>query len=150
MRIDIVRFSPKAIIPTQSTSGSTEFDLYSMEDVLVSPSSAKLIRTGIGFKIPPCYFRKIHPRSSFALRFAGVGGGVIDSDYRGPLSMIFFNFSDKSIHIGEGKIFAQIVFQKIATPHLREVASFEVEEKGKVSDVYGSTGNKEQCRKKIL
>ena len=115
----------------QGTSGSAGFDLYSVEDVLVSPSSAKLIRTDVGPKIPLCYFGKIHPRSSFKLRFTVVGAGVIDSDYRGPVGVIFFNFYDKFIHMGEGERFAQFVFQKIAPPHLREVASFEIEEKGR-------------------
>ena len=102
-----------------------------VEDVLVSSNSAKLIRTDIRSKISLCYFGKIHPRSSFKLRFTGVGGGVIDSDCRGPVGVIFFNFSNKFIHIGKGERLAQIVFQKIATPHLREVASFEIEEKGR-------------------
>ena len=145
-----VRFSPKAIIPTQGTSGSAGFDLYSVDDALVSPSSAKLIRTNIDLKISSCYFEKIHLRSSFALRFTDVGSGVIDSDYRDPIGVIFFTFSSKFIHIGEGERLAQIVFQKIAIPQLKEVASFEIEEEERGLDTYGSTGNRKQCQKKSL
>ena len=56
MKIDFVRFSSAAITPTQGTKDSAGFGLYSVEDVLVSPNSTKLIRTDIGFKIMRGYF----------------------------------------------------------------------------------------------
>ena len=77
MKIDFVRFSSATIAPTQGTKYSAGFVLYSVEDVLVSPNFIKTIRTDIGFKIPRGYFGKIYSRSSFALRFIEVGGGVI-------------------------------------------------------------------------
>ena len=92
MKIDFVRFSSAAIAPKQDTKDSAGFVLYSVGDVLVSPSSTKIIRTDIGFKIPRGYFGKIYSRSSFALRFTEVGGGVIDADYRGPVSVFVFVF----------------------------------------------------------
>ena len=81
MKIDFVRFSDAAICPTKGSSDAAGFDLYSDEDVPVTPSTVKLLCTDIGFKIPRDYFRKIHPRSSFALKFIDVSGGVIDADY---------------------------------------------------------------------
>lgn len=68
-----------------------------------------------------------------------VGGGVIDSDYRGRVNAIFFNFSDKFLQITEGERFAEIVFHKISTPSLREVEDFEHQKlKGGVA-AFGST-----------
>ena len=92
MRIDLVRFSNAAICPTRESSDAAGFDLYSVEDVLVPPSTVKLLRTDIGFRIPRGYFGKIHPRSSCALKYTDVDGGVTDADYRGPVSVIFFQF----------------------------------------------------------
>ena len=44
------------------------------------------------------------------MQFTDVGGGVIDSDNRGPAVVIFFNFSNRHFEVKEGKRFAQIIF----------------------------------------
>ena len=133
--------------PTQVTKDSAGFDLYPVEDVLVSPNSTKIIRTDIGFKIPRGYFGKIYSRSSFALRFTEIGGRVINADYRRPVSVIFFNFSNRLIEIEKGNRFAQIVFQKVANhPVLREVENFEDNKTQRGEGSFGSTGLKYVCR----
>ena len=58
----------------------------------IRPSSSHIIRTDIGFKLPRGYLGKLHPRSSFVLCFTNVGGEVIGTDYRGPVSVIFSIF----------------------------------------------------------
>ena len=70
------------------------FDLDSTEEVLTPPSNVRIVPTDIGFKIPKCYFGKIHSRSNFPMQFTDASGGVIDSDYRGPAADVFLNFSN--------------------------------------------------------
>ena len=65
----------------------------------------KLIRTDIAFKIPKGHFGKIHSKSSFALCFTDVGGGLKDDDYRGPVTVLFFSFSSKFTEIEKGARF---------------------------------------------
>ena len=65
------------------------------------------------------------PHSSWALQFTGDAGGVIDSDCRGRVGIIFFNFSSNFYQISERVKVAQIIFQKISTPILEEVSDFE-------------------------
>lgn len=105
MTIDFVRFTHKTITSTQGTSDSASYDVYSVEEVFVQPSSARLIQTGfkIGFKVPISCFGKVHSRSSWSLKFTSVGGGVINVNHGGPVIVIFFNFSDKFLHIREGE-----------------------------------------------
>ena len=103
----------------------------------------------IGFKIPRGCSGKIYAKSSLAIRCTEVSDGVIDSDYRDPVSVIFFNFSDKSIEIEKDNKFCQIVFHKIAN-HLvlREVDKFEDKtDKGK--GPFGSTNKKHVCRQDL-
>ena len=52
-------------------------------------------------KIPKGYFGKIHSRSSSGMQFTDVGGGVIDSNERGPVSVVFFNFSSRYFEVKE-------------------------------------------------
>ena len=80
MRIDFVRFGNDAICPTKGTVDAAGYDLYSTEEVIASPSSVRMIPTDVGFKIPKGYFGKIHARSSLAMQFTDVGGGVTDSE----------------------------------------------------------------------
>ena len=103
------------------------------------------MKTDIGFKIPTRYFGKIYARSSLAIRCTEVSGGVIDSNYRGPVSVIFFNFSIKSIEFEKGNRFCQIVFHKIENhPILREVDKFEDKtDRGEGS--FGTTSKKHVC-----
>ena len=114
-----------AITPTKRTEDSAGFDPYSVEDVPILSNYIKLIKTDIGFKIPRGDFGKIYARSSLAVRCNEIGRGIIDANYRGPIVVLFFDFSDKVVEVGKGKRFCQIVFQKIANnPVLREVDNF--------------------------
>ena len=125
MRIDFVKFSKDAICPTKGSAHVAGFDLYSVKDVIIPLSNVKIVQTNIGFKIPKGYFGKFHARSSFVMQLTDVGSGVIDSDYRDPVVVAFFNFSNREFEINKGCHFAQIIFQKIATPTLREVSTFD-------------------------
>ena len=102
MRIDFLRFSNYAIYPPKGSPDAAGYDLYSMEWVIVSPSSIRIIPTDAGFKTPKGYFGKIHIRSSFAMQCTDVGSGVIDSDYRGPVYVVFFNFSSRYFELKKG------------------------------------------------
>ena len=72
------------------------------------------VKTDIGFAIPKGYFSKIHARSSWAERFTGVGGGVIDSDYSGDIVVFFHNYSYNWIQVPKSEKFAQIAIERKA------------------------------------
>ena len=84
--------------------------MYWVEDLLRPPTSVKLVRNDIWFKIPRRYFGKIYARSRFTIKYIGFGGGAIDTDYRGRVSVILFNHSDKYISLERGSRFAQMAF----------------------------------------
>ena len=125
MRVGFLRFIDDAICPTKGSPEAAGFDLYSTEEVIVSPSSLSMFPTDIDFKIHKGYFSKIHSRSSLAMQFTDVSGGVIDSDFRGPVSVVFFNFSRRYFEVKKGQRLAQTVFQKISQPALRKVLIFD-------------------------
>ena len=75
------------------------------------------------------------------MQFTDVGGGVIDSEYRDPVAVISLNFSNRVFEINKGCRFAQIIFQKIPAPTLREVLIFN-DRTQRYQDSFGSSGLK--------
>ena len=66
----------------------------------VKPYCCELIKTGISVKTPKHTYGKIPPRSVLALKHSiNVGGGVIDSEYRGNVGVILFNYSRKTFKV---------------------------------------------------
>lgn len=58
------------------------------------------IGTDLQVQIPRGYYGRIAPRSGLAIKkFIDVGAGVVDSDYRGHLSVILFNFGTEDFQV---------------------------------------------------
>ncbi len=81
-------------LPKYATEGSSCFDLYATEDVIIPPAETVVIGTGIIFEPPEGYGIMVYPRSGISskvpLRFAN-SVGVIDNDYRGEVKVLFEN-----------------------------------------------------------
>jgi len=113
LNINIQKISDGAFVPTQVTPGSAGYDLYSAYDYVVEPQRNCLVKTDIKMDIPQGYYGRIAERSGLSLKKQiKVGGGVIDSDYRGNVGIILFNFGDEIFEIKKGDRVAQIVFEK--------------------------------------
>lgn len=59
-----------------------------------------------------------------------VGAGVIDSDYRGLLGVLLFNFGQEDFSIKPGDRIAQLVLERIETPDVQVVEVSEDDEEG--------------------
>ncbi len=63
--------------------------------------------------IPTGNYGRVAPRSGLAVKnFIDVGAGVIDSDYRGEVKVLLFNFSDVEMKINVGDRVAQLIIEK--------------------------------------
>lgn len=98
------------------------------------------MKTDLQVMIPEGCYGRIAPRSGLAVKnFIDVGAGVVDSDYRGNVGVILFNFSDVDFQVKRGDRVAQLICEKIEFPEL-------VEEKENLSETargnggFGSTG----------
>ena len=67
-----------------------------------------------------------------------MGAGVIDSDYRGEIGVVLFNFSDEEFCINMGDRVTQIVLEKIKSPSVKETNELGDTDRG--SKGYGSSG----------
>ena len=79
------------------------------------------------------------PRSGLALKHSiDVGAGVIDYDYRGPVGVILFNYSDVDFPILRGDRIAQLIIERISMPEIVEVG--ELSETVRGAGGFGSSG----------
>mgnify|MGYP000524812713 CR=1 FL=1 len=65
-------------------------------------------------------------------------GGVIDSDYRGEISVILGKHSDAGYEIKNGDRVAQLVIERCYSPRISMVEELETTKRG--AGKFGSTG----------
>lgn len=132
-------------LPKYETEGAAGLDLFAAtkenKKILIAPSSAEMIPTGIAIAVPSGYEAQIRPRSGLAAK-NGItvlnSPGTIDSDYRGEILVILINHSKKDFEVVRGMRIAQMVISKIEQFNLISVDELNTTDRGK--DGFGSTG----------
>lgn len=139
------------MMPVSKSDGSAGFDLFSAHDVTIPPMSCRkkgrrtIVEAGsakvpldIKLEFPPTHCALIHSRSGIAKDGLIVVGGVIDSDFRGELCVLFRNLSSSAFTFERGSRIAQLVFHRIDTPTLTLCKSLSETKRGEGG--FGSTG----------
>jgi dUTP pyrophosphatase len=136
----LVKCDNPNLIPVQASSGAAGYDLKCSEGMIIPPRSRAVVGTGVAVRVPEGTYGRVAPRSGLALRNGiDVGGGVIDSDYTGEIKVILFNHSSEAFHMREGDRIAQLILERIVTPHVRMVDTLKSTQRGEKG--FGSTGN---------
>ncbi len=156
--LPITVLSGYATLPTFGTVGSVGLDLYadmSMQDdawpsvghrpgihdlgVFIKRGQHKMIHTGIAMAIPKGYYGQIAPRSGLAFKYGmDILAGVIDSDYRGEISVILGNGDVEDVRINHGDRIAQLLILAYLPCYVYEVGELVDTERGEGG--FGSTG----------
>lgn len=125
--------------PQCASPGAAGYDIFSAQETTISARGRALIATDISLDIPAGHYGRVAPRSGLALKYGiDVGAGVIDSDYRGPLGIVLFNFGDADFAIKRGDRIAQLLIEPIAKPAIAVVT--ELDATGRGHGGFGSTG----------
>ena len=136
MKIKFKRLTINAVEPRKATVGAAGFDLTAtqLED---TPTCYKY-HTGIALELPPGWTALVFPRSSVVKKGAWMGNsvGVIDSDYRGEITVCFYNFGHAPYKAGER--IGQLIIVPLPEVVLEEAVELSETERG--SGGYGSTG----------
>lgn len=132
--IKVKLLSDTALFPEKKTVGASGFDLASAVDTVIAPGAFQGVPTGIALEIPPSLEAQVRPRSGLALKY-GIGilnsPGTIDSDYRGEVIVILFNFGHEPFEIKKGERIAQLVFSPIAKVNLKKTRRITKTKRGK-------------------
>lgn len=135
----IKRLSDKARLPTRGSPFAAGYDLYSAEEKVIPARGKALVDTQLSIAVPQGCYGRVAPRSGLASKnMIDTGAGVIDSDYRGTVFILLFNFSEQDFNIQEGDRIAQLIIEKIETPDVIEVDSLDETSRG--AGGFGSTG----------
>lgn len=147
MEIKIKKLTSFATVPTYATTGSACFDLCASHPAFIDPGTHTKVGTGLAFEIPDGHVMLVFPRSGLAAKhYINLSNcvGVIDSDYRGEVSVLLKNnWIDscgytKPFEIEYGERIAQamvIPVQQIRFCEVEELSSTDRGEGG-----FGSTG----------
>lgn len=128
-----------ATLPTRGSALAAGYDLSASEAAVIPKGGRAVVSTGLSISVPLGCYGRVAPRSGLAVKKGiDVGAGVIDSDYRGIVGVVLFNFGEEDINIAPGDRIAQLIIERIATPRVVEVVSLDETDRGAAG--FGSTG----------
>lgn len=137
--LKIKLLGPNANVPVRSTAGAAGYDMYSSVTCVVPANGKALVATDVAMAIPENCYGQLAPRSGLASKHSiHVGAGVIDSDYRGPVSVLLFNLSTEPFKVNVGDRIAQLIIKRISLPDAVVVEDLDETVRGESG--FGSTG----------
>jgi len=136
--LKIERLSPQAKLPKKAHPSDAGFDIYATENYSIPAYSQALIKTGLKLVIPSGCVGLIWDKSGLANLGYTTMGGVIDSNYRGEIKIVFKNLSEDIVNIEAGQKVAQLLIQKIENLEIKET---NIDDKtSRQESGFGSTG----------
>lgn len=141
LKILFKKLNKSAAIPTYAKKGDACCDLYSVEDVTITPGQRRLVDTGIAIELPYGFEAQIRPRSGNAWKH-GVAvlnsPGTIDEGYHNSIKVILINLGDDYFVVKKGDRIAQMKFSPVYVGNFVEVDELSSTDRG--TDGWGSTG----------
>lgn len=142
-RIRVKKLHENAILPTYGSAEAAGADLYACleQAVTVAPGETVWIPTGLAMEIPKGCAGLVYARSGLACKKGLAPAnkvGVIDSDYRGPVTVVLHNHGNQPQTIAHGERIAQMVITPVLTPSY-ELAD-DLTDTGRGQGGFGSTG----------
>ena len=110
-----------AILPTYGSVEAAGADLYACleESITIAPGATAFIPTGIALEVPKQCAGLVYARSGIACKRGLAPAnkvGVVDSDYRGEITVVLHNHGDQPQTISHGERIAQMVITPVLTP----------------------------------
>lgn len=132
-----------AQLPTYGSLEAAGADLYACLDapVTIAPGQTAFIPTGIALEVPKGCAGLIYARSGLACKQGLAPAnkvGVVDSDYRGEITVVLYNHGEESRTVEHGQRIAQFVITPVLTPVYQTVDSLS--DTARDLGGFGSTG----------
>ena len=142
-KIGVKKLQEAAILPTYGSEQAAGADLYAClsSPVTILPGETAWIPTGLAMAIPQGYAGLVYARSGMACKRGLAPAnkvGVIDSDYRGEITVVLHNHGAQPQTISGGDRIAQLVITPVITPGFAEQQTLDDTSRGEGG--FGSTG----------
>ena len=142
MTVKIKKLNDAAVIPTRGTEHSAGMDLTAVSKEVVDNGKHGYVNygTGLAFAIPEGHVGLLFPRSSISKTGLILSNscGIIDSDYRGEVTMRFKHIKDTD-NYNIGDRIGQLIIVPYPQVTFEEVS--ELDETVRGAGGYGSTGS---------
>lgn len=141
--IRVKKLHPNAILPTYGSAEAAGADLYACldEPMTVAPGATAWVPVGFAMEVPKGCAGLVYARSGLACKKGLAPAnkvGVIDSDYRGPVTVVLYNHGDQPQIISHGDRIAQMVITPVLTPEYVDTDDLTDTDRGVGG--FGSTG----------
>lgn len=121
LKIHYRKMDPDAFSPYKGSAMAAGMDLASSTDYVIPPKLCVEIEFGLAFAFPEDCYGRLVERSSIAKQNITVRGGVIEADFRGPVTAIMFNQNQTDFHVKRGDRVVQIICERYAPMDLVKV-----------------------------
>jgi dUTP pyrophosphatase len=135
------RVRPDATLPSRAYDGDAGLDLPAAEAVVLAPGERAVVGTGLAVAVPDGHAGFVQPRSGLAAKHGITivnAPGLVDSGYRGEVTVVLLNTGDRPFEVEPGMRIAQFVVLPVASVEPVEVAELPETERGERG--YGSSG----------
>lgn len=141
IRVKILRDGAK--LPTYGSPEAAGADLYACLEsaVTIRPGETAFIPTGIAMEVPKNCAGLVYARSGLACKQGLAPAnkvGVVDSDYRGEITVVLHNHGSVAQTVENGQRIAQMVITPVLTPPYEEAQELSDTNRGQGG--FGSTG----------
>ena len=141
IRVKVLKDGAK--LPTYGSQEAAGADLYAclQTSVVIGPGETAFIPTGIALEVPKGCAGLIYARSGMACKRGLAPAnkvGVVDSDYRGEITVVLHNHGQIPQTVEHGERIAQFLITPVFTPAYIRVQ--ELTDTARNAGGFGSTG----------
>ena len=141
--IRVKKLREGALLPTYGTAQAAGADLYACLEapLTIAPGETAWVPTGLALEVPEGCAGLVYARSGLACKRGLAPAnkvGVIDSDYRGEITVVLYNHGSEAQTISSGERIAQLIITPVLTPAYTETDRLTETLRG--TGGFGSTG----------